>query len=923
MSFGTMLYTLLFKPLEMLFEVIFSFAYRIIGNPGLSIIALSLAMNFLVLPLYRRADAMQEEECDIENKLHAGVAHIKKTFKGDEKTMMLQTYYRQNNYSPTQILRSAVSLFLEIPFFIAAYNFLSSLQILNGVAFGPIADLSKPDSLFMIGTFSVNILPVLMTVINIISTVIFTKGHPLKTKIQLYGMAAFFLVFLYDSPAGLVFYWTLNNVFSLVKTIFYKLKNPKRVLCILGLICGIPLIAFGVYHEAATHLWKQALLIAALGLALALPFVISQITKSKPQKKLKEAEPNKKLFFLGGLLLAVLIGAVIPSAVIKSSVGEFVDSYYFVHPFWYIVSAMLLSIGTFVIWFGVFYGLASKKAKVIFEKAVWVLCGVALVDYLFFGNNLGILSTELQYINGMTFTSREQLINLAVIAGVITVFWFIAVKLRKHLHKAVAVVMIALLIMSGVNTAGIFNSVTTIKASKLTSDDEPHFSLSKNGKNVVVILLDRAYGLYIPYIFNEKPELKEKYAGFTYYDNVISYGMTTNIGSPAFYGGYEYTPAASNARSDVSLKDKQNEALKVMPTNFVNAGYEVTVCDPTFANYSWVPDLSIFDDDLTLADIKKYNTIGYFNNSNEVKQSLIENRFRNFFSFGITKSTPLVAQGVVYNNGLYNQFSSTSASSQVAESLSVANGTNQDFIKSYNTLQNMSGMTRVSEGSENTFLMFYNEAPHMQTILQEPDYVPAEHVDNTEYDAAHADRFTYNGRTLAMTHPIYHMGNYHSNMASLIQVANWLDYLRENDLYNNTRIIIAADHGVESGHTTDLVYGDGSGQAPDLGAFFPLLMVKDFNSTEFTTDSTFMTNADVPTLAMEGVIENPINPATGNPINSDEKTAHDQLLLATYEFDINTNNGNQFLPDQWYSVHDSIWDKSNWSIVAEKAVLTQ
>ena len=39
--------------------------------------------------------------------------------------MILQTYYRQNHYKPTYVLRSAVSLFLEIPFFIAAYAFLS------------------------------------------------------------------------------------------------------------------------------------------------------------------------------------------------------------------------------------------------------------------------------------------------------------------------------------------------------------------------------------------------------------------------------------------------------------------------------------------------------------------------------------------------------------------------------------------------------------------------------------------------------------------------------------------------------------------------------------------------------------------------------------------------------------------------------
>lgn len=37
-----------------LFEVVYVNANRVIGNPGLSIIVLSLVMNFLVLPLYMR-----------------------------------------------------------------------------------------------------------------------------------------------------------------------------------------------------------------------------------------------------------------------------------------------------------------------------------------------------------------------------------------------------------------------------------------------------------------------------------------------------------------------------------------------------------------------------------------------------------------------------------------------------------------------------------------------------------------------------------------------------------------------------------------------------------------------------------------------------------------------------------------------------
>ena len=231
MTFLSMLDAVLLTPIQLLFETVFSAAYFVSSsNVGVAIVALSLAINLLVLPLYRRADAMQDEERRIEARLKPGADHIKKTFRGSERTMMLQTYYRQNSYSPVYVLRSAASLLLEIPFFIVAYRFLSGMSLLQGVSFGPIRNLGVPDGLIVIGDLHINLLPILMTAVNVVSTIIFTRGYPLKNKIQLYGMAAFFLVFLYDSPSGLVFYWTLNNLFSLVKTIFYQLRHPRRAL---------------------------------------------------------------------------------------------------------------------------------------------------------------------------------------------------------------------------------------------------------------------------------------------------------------------------------------------------------------------------------------------------------------------------------------------------------------------------------------------------------------------------------------------------------------------------------------------------------------------------------------------------------------------------------------------------------------------
>ena len=119
MTLTMILDTLVLGPLRLLFETIFSLVNRL-GSPGISIVALSLIVNVLVLPLYRQADLIQAEAIETEKKLRPGQERIKKAFSGDERFMMLQTYYRQNHYNPLSSLKGALPLALEIPFFIAA-----------------------------------------------------------------------------------------------------------------------------------------------------------------------------------------------------------------------------------------------------------------------------------------------------------------------------------------------------------------------------------------------------------------------------------------------------------------------------------------------------------------------------------------------------------------------------------------------------------------------------------------------------------------------------------------------------------------------------------------------------------------------------------------------------------------------------------
>ena len=211
------IYTLFIAPLEFGMDKALSWGYEISGNWGWAIIIMSIVVNTVILPIYLKAEHWQEEERSIRKSFENDEAMIKRTFKGQERFAMITTMHRQAGYSPLLTLRSSIGFFLQIPFFFAAYHLLSHFEPLQGISFLGLTDLSKPDELFKIGDFAINVMPILMTIINIASALIYTQNLTNRDKYQLYGMAAIFLVLLYNAASGLVLYWTFNNIYSLAK----------------------------------------------------------------------------------------------------------------------------------------------------------------------------------------------------------------------------------------------------------------------------------------------------------------------------------------------------------------------------------------------------------------------------------------------------------------------------------------------------------------------------------------------------------------------------------------------------------------------------------------------------------------------------------------------------------------------------------
>jgi phosphoglycerol transferase MdoB-like AlkP superfamily enzyme len=152
-------------------------------------------------------------------------------------------------------------------------------------------------------------------------------------------------------------------------------------------------------------------------------------------------------------------------------------------------------------------------------------------------------------------------------------------------------------------------------------------------------------------------------------------------------------------------------------------------------------------------------------------------------------------------------------------------------------------------------------------------------------------------------------------MAALILLGKWFDYLKQQKVYANSRIIIASDHGwyLNSKLKNNFVLPNGS----TLITFNSLLMVKDFlddaaaDDTEIKTDNTFMTQADVPYLASKD-ITNAVNPFTQSPLFYDKADGVTITTIAEWE----GNNLRKYKwaihSSEWLHVHDNIFDPNNW-----------
>jgi len=195
-----------------------------IGNFGVAILLLTVMIKIMFFPLANKSyKAMSQMR-----KLQPEMVKLRERFSDDKARLNqeMMALYKREKVNPTS---GCLPMLIQIPVFFALYKVLFvTIEMRHAPFFGWIQDLSAPDpttifnlfglipwsppELLMIGAW-----PLIMGVTMFLQQKLNPQPpDPLQAKIFMF-LPVVFTIMLARFPAGLVIYWTWNNVLSIIQ----------------------------------------------------------------------------------------------------------------------------------------------------------------------------------------------------------------------------------------------------------------------------------------------------------------------------------------------------------------------------------------------------------------------------------------------------------------------------------------------------------------------------------------------------------------------------------------------------------------------------------------------------------------------------------------------------------------------------------
>jgi YidC/Oxa1 family membrane protein insertase len=212
-------------PVEAVLKWLLMFFYHIVPNYGVAIILLTLLVKILMFPLTKKGS----ESTLRMQTLSPKIKEIQDKYKDNPAKMNseMAELYKKEGYNP---LSGCLPLLLQFPLFIAMYNLFNNHFDLRGALFIPgwIPDLSLPEAVWSFAPFRIPLVGWsdlrLLPFIYLGSQLLYgkvtqtpdQKGNA-QMKMMLYVMPIMFFFILYNVPSGLLLYWIMSNVLTMVQ----------------------------------------------------------------------------------------------------------------------------------------------------------------------------------------------------------------------------------------------------------------------------------------------------------------------------------------------------------------------------------------------------------------------------------------------------------------------------------------------------------------------------------------------------------------------------------------------------------------------------------------------------------------------------------------------------------------------------------
>jgi YidC/Oxa1 family membrane protein insertase len=185
--------------------------HKVVPNYGVAILLLATLVRVLLHPLnmtsIKSMRAMQRLQPEVER--------LRARYKDNAQALntALMALYRENKVNPAG---GCLPMLVQIPIFFALYSVLyHAIELRQAPFVGWIDDLSAPDLLARVGGFPIRLLPLVMAGSGLLQQRL-TPTDPRQVG-TMYFMNIFMVIFFYNLPSGLVFYWTVMNVLTAVQ----------------------------------------------------------------------------------------------------------------------------------------------------------------------------------------------------------------------------------------------------------------------------------------------------------------------------------------------------------------------------------------------------------------------------------------------------------------------------------------------------------------------------------------------------------------------------------------------------------------------------------------------------------------------------------------------------------------------------------